>query len=98
MTTTLTRDPAKTTFRAKVTGRHAITLPAELCRQLGITTGDSVEITLQGQQAMLRPAHAEPVPPLKGLLSDYFTDREDIQRFIEEERRGWAERDEKLGL
>jgi bifunctional DNA-binding transcriptional regulator/antitoxin component of YhaV-PrlF toxin-antitoxin module len=93
MTTALTRDPAKTTFRAKVTGRHAITLPAELCRQLGIATGDSVEITLQGQQAMLRPAHAEPVPPLKGLLRDYFTDWDDINRFVQEERQGWEERE-----
>jgi bifunctional DNA-binding transcriptional regulator/antitoxin component of YhaV-PrlF toxin-antitoxin module len=90
--TATTRD-ARPTFTAKVTGRHAITLPAELCRRLEISVGDFIEITLYGEQAMLRKAPAEPAPPLKGLLADYFTDRVDIQRFIEEERRGWEERE-----
>lgn len=82
--------PAKTAFRAKVTGRHAVTLPAELCRRLHIEAGDIVELDLVGGQALLRKAsneQAEP-PPLRGLLSDYFTDRADVQRFLEEERRG----------
>jgi bifunctional DNA-binding transcriptional regulator/antitoxin component of YhaV-PrlF toxin-antitoxin module len=89
MTHTVPRKGAKTEFRAKVTGRHAITLPAELCRRLHIETGDTVEIALVGGQAVLRKLREdEPVPELRGLLSDYFTDREDVRRFIEEERHG----------
>ena len=80
------------TYRAKVTGRHAVTLPADLCRQLGIETGDTVEFEMIGSQALLRRAESEPTPPLEGLLRDYFTDWEDINRFIEEERSGWEER------
>lgn len=98
MARTLPATGNKTTLRAKVTGRHAITLPAELCRQLGIEVGDSVEITMLDGRAVLRKAPSTTPPQLKGLLRDYFTDREDIQRFIEEERRGWEERERRLGL
>jgi bifunctional DNA-binding transcriptional regulator/antitoxin component of YhaV-PrlF toxin-antitoxin module len=80
-------------FRAKVTGRHAITLPAVLCRQLDIATGDTVEIRLVGEQAFLRRAEDEPTPPARGLLRDYFRDWEDINRFVQEERQGWQDRE-----
>lgn len=30
-----------------------------------------------------------PAPTLAGLLADYFADREDVKRFIDEERSGW---------
>jgi hypothetical protein len=38
----------------------------------------------------------EPASSLRGLLSEYFKDREDVERFIEEERQGWEERDKLL--
>jgi bifunctional DNA-binding transcriptional regulator/antitoxin component of YhaV-PrlF toxin-antitoxin module len=97
VTKTTPPKPPKTEFRAKVTGRHAITLPAELCRRLQIETGDTVELALVGGQALLRKApEDEPVPELVGLLSDYFADWEDVKRFIEEERSGGEERDRLL--
>ena len=45
---------------------------------------------------MEKAPHQEPVdrapdaeiPPAKGLLRDYFTDRDDVRRFLKEERRG----------
>ena len=79
------------TFRATVTGRHTITLPAELRRRLGIAPGDAVEITVEGQQATLHKVTDQPTPELRGLLSDYFVDREDVQRFVDDERSGWEE-------
>jgi AbrB family looped-hinge helix DNA binding protein len=89
MTKTLPARERKTEFSAKVTGRHAITIPAEVCRALGLATGDTVEISLHTGHAMLRKQPNEPSPPLRGLLSDYFTDWEDINRFVEEERQSW---------
>jgi AbrB family looped-hinge helix DNA binding protein len=92
MATTRTRArQEQQTFQAKVTGRYTITLPPDLRRQLAIAPGDAVEIVVEGQQATLRKA-TEPAPPLKGLLRDYFTDWDDINRFIQEERSGWEER------
>ena len=85
------RPPTRQTFRATVTGRHTITLPADLRRELDIAPGDAVEITIEGHQATLRKMAEQPTPALRGLLADYFTDREDIQRFIDEERSGWEE-------
>ncbi|HET8521852.1 MAG TPA: AbrB/MazE/SpoVT family DNA-binding domain-containing protein [Thermomicrobiales bacterium] len=81
-------------YRAKVTGRHAVTLPAELCRQLNIETGDRVEFEIIGEKALLRRASDAAVPPARGLLRDYFASREDVQRFIEEERSGWEDDEE----
>jgi bifunctional DNA-binding transcriptional regulator/antitoxin component of YhaV-PrlF toxin-antitoxin module len=82
------------TYRAKVTGRHAVTLPADLCRRLNIAVGDTVEIELIGMQATIRRASDNPIPPARGILRDYFSSREEVQRFIEEERRGWEEDEE----
>lgn len=96
MARTMPARERKTRFRAKITGRHAITIPAEVCRQLELATGDAVEITLHGGHALLRKEPNEPTPPLKGLLSDYFADREEIERFLEDERRGWEEREREL--
>jgi bifunctional DNA-binding transcriptional regulator/antitoxin component of YhaV-PrlF toxin-antitoxin module len=80
-------------YRAKVTGRHAITLPAELCRQLGIEVGDSVEFVLQDDVVTFK---AQPIPhisSLRGILKPYFPDSESIREFLEEERAGLDERD-----
>ncbi len=80
-------------YRAKVTGRHAITLPAELCRQLGVGVGDSVEFVLQDGVVTLT---AQPIPhisSLRGILKPYFPDSESIREYLEEERAGWDERE-----
>ena len=100
---TATTTPAKPkTFRLRVTNRNTITLPADLRENLGIGPGDAIEITLNGHRARLRPAPDKPpapppadedAPPLQGLLRDYFTDWEDIKRFIEDERHGCEERE-----
>lgn len=84
--------PPGKTYRAKVTGRHAITLPAELCRQLGIEVGDSVEIVLKNGTAELRPVPAIPVLPisaLRGILRPYYQDWNDIQQHVRELREEW---------
>ena len=85
-------------YRAKVTGRHAITLPAELCRTLGIEVGDTVELEINGDSVELRPTSDVPVLPisaLRGILKPYFPDatRESIRAYLEEEREGWDERE-----
>ena len=87
-------------YRAKVTGRHAVTIPAELCRKLGIENGDSVEFSLGYGYLKLRPVHDAPVrddssiPTAMGMLAGYFDSMEDINRFIAQERGRWTEADE----
>jgi bifunctional DNA-binding transcriptional regulator/antitoxin component of YhaV-PrlF toxin-antitoxin module len=82
-----------TIFRAKVTGRHAITLPAELCRQLGIEVGDFVQIELGGDTAVLRPVEELPITAIRGIMKTYFPDTASNQAFLQEERSGWDERE-----
>jgi bifunctional DNA-binding transcriptional regulator/antitoxin component of YhaV-PrlF toxin-antitoxin module len=83
----------RTTFRAKVTGRHAITLPADLCRSLDIQVGDTIEILLEGDHATLRRAPVHDAPRARGVLRGYFSSLEDINRFVAEERQGWDDRE-----
>ena len=86
--------PAGKVYRAKVTGRHAITLPAGLCRELGIEVGDSVELQQKGDRALLRKARngeERNIPPARGILREEFRDWNDIQQFVAEERAAWGD-------
>ncbi len=88
-----TRTHSTRRMQAKVTGRHAVTLPAELCRELGIEVGDMIEFEVGYGQALLRPAGRSRVDSLAGILKDVFPDWESVEAFIEEERSGWEERE-----
>ena len=83
-----------TTFKAKVTGRHAVTLPAKLCRSLGIENGDTVEFEVTGNQAVVRKVGTVDANDLRGMLKPYFRDWDDIVAFIEEERSSWQRPDD----
>ena len=80
-------------FRAKVTGRHAITLPAELCRQLGIEVGDFVQIEIDGDTAVLSPVEDVSMTAIRDIMKRYFPDTASNQAFLQEERSGWDERE-----
>lgn len=86
-------EQVETTYRVKVTQRHALTLPAELRHAFDIEDGDEFDIQIDGDHLVLRRARSDAVARLEGILSPYFKDREDVQRFIDEERQGWIERD-----
>lgn len=94
-------------FLLEITDEDAIVLPAELRGRLGVGPGDVLAVVVVGNQARISEAtkadaartdDGEPVPQLEGLLQAYFIDREDVRRFIEDERRGWEEREATLGL
>jgi hypothetical protein len=58
-----------------------------------------VEVHLVGKQLILEPVRStlpEGQSSLRGLLSEYFSDRDDVEAFITEERNGWEERDQLL--
>jgi bifunctional DNA-binding transcriptional regulator/antitoxin component of YhaV-PrlF toxin-antitoxin module len=82
-----------TTYKAKVTRRHAITLPAALCREMGIEVGDTVELEVNGSQAILRREDEYANESIRGILKGTFPDWESIAQFLEEERAGWDEKE-----
>lgn len=86
-------DPTVRTYQAKVTGRHAVTLPAELCRALGVEVGDRVQFTMQYGTITVHRATDPPPPQARGILAGYFETVEDVHRFIREER-DWDEHEE----
>ena len=78
-------------FHVEFTDKHAIVLPPELRRRLGVEAGDVVAISALDGQGLIhkvqRAKAAEPVvyenfPEAEGLLRDYFTDHEDVPRFL----------------
>ena len=84
-------------FHLEITDQHAIVLPPELRKRLGVGAGDVLAISVVAGQGFvykvpkaraMEPVVYEQVPEAEGLLSDYFKDHEDVMRFIEEERRG----------
>ncbi|HEY7033226.1 MAG TPA: hypothetical protein VH482_17940 [Thermomicrobiales bacterium] len=92
-------EPSETepkTYPATATAREDIALPEELGRALDISTRDTAEVHVIGNQVILQRSAAEPASTPRGLLRDYLSDWEDINRFIEEERGGWEDRDQLL--
>lgn len=79
-------------FAAKVTGRHAITLPADLCRELEIEVGDTVEFRLVRGVATLSRRGSRSPESTKGLLNGYFGNWDEAKRYVHEERSTWDER------
>jgi bifunctional DNA-binding transcriptional regulator/antitoxin component of YhaV-PrlF toxin-antitoxin module len=82
-------------WSAKVTGRHTVTLPAELCRVLGIKVGDRVEFHLRhGVVTMTKPGGPPPLEAL-GILADYRYESMDAMiREIRDGRGTWTAEDE----
>lgn len=103
---TRTSEPAltRTVFHLEITDDHALVLPPELRAQMGVEAGDIVAVSVLGnggflhkvpRERLAQPVVTEPVPALKGLLRDYFTDWDDVNRFVQEERGHEGERDKK---
>jgi bifunctional DNA-binding transcriptional regulator/antitoxin component of YhaV-PrlF toxin-antitoxin module len=88
MSTTQATNPPTRTYRVEVTEQNTVPLPDDLSHALDLAVGDVVELRLEGEHVVLRRVSEASPPDVRGLLSDYFTDREDVQRFIDEERRG----------
>ena len=79
----------KTTYKAKVTGRHAVTLPAKMCRALGIENGDTVEFEVDGNHAVVRKAEVFDPSSLRGIWADDFPTWKSIVDYVETERAAW---------
>ncbi len=84
------------TYRATSATGPEIALPEELGRAIGVAAGDIVEVRVRGNQLVLQRSQSRSSPSPRGLLRDYFSSREEIERFIEEERSGWEARDKLL--
>lgn len=93
-------------FHLPVADDGTIRLPPDLMHRLEIEPGDSLAFSVTGRSAYVsrttrirpvEPVEHKKAPELAGLLKDYFRDREDVQRFIEEERRGREEPEQEPG-
>ena len=90
-------------FHLEITDQHAIVLPPELRERLGVEASDVLAFSVAAGQGFVYrvpkakaadPVVYEKIPELKGLLSDYFTDWDDINRFVQDERRGREDPDD----
>lgn len=87
--------PQSTRVRAKLNARHSVTLPAVLRERLGLQSGDSVEFEMQNDAVLLTRVAPE-IPPARGMLGGRFGSWENVNRYVEEERERWDQREEHL--
>ncbi len=88
-------DGTEKVYRAKVTGRHAITLPAKLCQEFEIEAGDVVEFRVRYGSVTMRKSDAPPPLEARGILAKYrHESMEAIVREIRDGRGTWTAEDE----
>jgi bifunctional DNA-binding transcriptional regulator/antitoxin component of YhaV-PrlF toxin-antitoxin module len=88
-------DDTEKVYQAKVTGRHAITLPAELCRALKLVAGDRVEFKLKYGTVTMRKAGGPPPLEARGILRDHrYESMEAMIRDLRDGRGTWTTEDE----
>lgn len=64
--------------------RRQITLPADLCRQLGIRVGDHLEVRLEGNALIARPKRTTALQALRELQAVFASSRvgeEELQEY-----------------
>ena len=95
MASTVDEQAVRTVFHLQTSPERTLILPDDLLRQLGVEPGDVLALSVHSGHGLLhkapkaqpaQPVETEPVPEVEGLLADYFTDHEDVLRFIEDER------------
>lgn len=52
---------------------------------------DATKVAVEDRLTTPRRGADEPLTALPGLLADYFVDRDDVARFIDDERSAWDE-------
>lgn len=95
MTSTSQPTAVRTVFHLEIGDDLTLALPLELREQLELEAGDVVAISVFGGHGSIykvpkaratEPVVTEPIPEAMGLLRDYFTDSDDVRRFLDEER------------
>ena len=69
--------------------KRQITLPADLCRQLGIQVGDHLEVRLQGNALIARPKKAmarQALRELRAVFASSGVGEEEIQEYARKVR------------
>ena len=87
------------TLRIPLNDDGSLPLPAFSLSPFDPEPGDEFEFSVDEEHAILQKvtrmdgaaAVAEDIPDPRGLPREYFADREDVRRFIEQERGNWDE-------
>jgi len=58
---------------------------------LGVSPGDMLDVYVEPEKSTILPR-----PKARGILRGYFSSWEEVNRFVEEERSGWEEREAAL--
>ncbi len=96
-------DGAEEDERATVTlsGKHQVTLPASMVRELGLRPGDKLSVRRRGNGLVLTPLPRTPeewVARYRGALRGVYGETPDnIEAYIRKERESWEERERRLG-
>ena len=81
-----------------LSSKNQITLPAELVRVLGLKAGDKLSVIQSGDHLALFPQLAEFADYVVGSMKGFWGSKEEIDRYIAEERASWTGEDDKEAL
>jgi AbrB family looped-hinge helix DNA binding protein len=76
--------------RVRVGRSHRITLPSDVCRQLGIDTGDLLWVDVRGDQVVLRKEPGSWAARSFGLHKEVWAGIDPVA-YVRAERATWAE-------
>jgi AbrB family looped-hinge helix DNA binding protein len=80
------REPATTTLSSK----HQVTLPTALVRELGLTPGDKLTLSVEDGTIVLRPRPRSWVDYVSGSMPGYYgRTKDEIDTYLAEVRGGW---------
>lgn len=72
-----------------ISSKHQITLPASMCRALGLKKGDQLTATLVDNQILLEPRPRSYVEHYRGRLKGLYGSEQEIEEYLVEERATW---------
>lgn len=76
----------------KVNGKHRITLPPAVVKELNIQKGDNLLMDVQDGMVVLMPCPKRYTDHLQGLHGEIW-EGVDAQKYIDGEREGWGPKD-----
>lgn len=69
--------------------KNQITIPARVCRELGLKAGTRLSVDTQGSEIILTPRPASYRKLLGGKLAGVYGTAKEISAYLREERKSW---------
>jgi AbrB family looped-hinge helix DNA binding protein len=77
------------TLTTTLSSKSQVTLPASVCRNLGLQPGDKLAVTLEGEHITLTPKPRSYTEAYGGKLRDFYGTADEIEAYLKDVRSSW---------